>query len=135
MERPTAELNKDANTVWVQADPAVVPVYSFQVGQLMTVIGEVIVTRIVLDEAAANGTDAARAPLTERGSDEMDGPTTTIDAGDEDDAAKSGSAHEKAERPRMAWIRARILRNATGTNMKLYTDALMARRKMMEQLR
>ena len=135
MERLTAELHKDASTVWVQADPAVVPVHSFQIGQLLTVMGEIIVASNSGDaEESADELDAS-APATTH---DMDVSTMTFDAGDEQGLAMSGLVHGGATTgslATMAWIRARILRNATGTNMKLYTDALMVRRKMIEQIR
>ena len=134
LERLTAELHKDASTVWVQADPTVVPVHSYQIGQLLTVMGEIIVARNSSDAEESAGELGASAPATKH---DMDVSTMTNDAGDEHGAAMSGLAHAATTRdlPTMAWIRARILRNATGTNMKLYTDALMARRKMIEQIR
>ncbi|GKY98289.1 hypothetical protein MPSEU_000786500 [Mayamaea pseudoterrestris] len=126
MQKLVTELSSHKQTtVWIQADPTVVPAYSFQVGQLLTVMGEVIMNdediNIAVKQTCANDMEVSKETAGEGDETLQDTvPTTATNA---------------AILPHMAWIRARIFRNATGTNMKQYTDALMMRRKMLEQIR
>jgi hypothetical protein len=124
MEQLQRQFEQDPTAVWLQANPAHVPVLSFRVGQLLTVIGEVVAPAIAIlgvNASLVNDKDRSDAGPAEE--------TTTMAE------VATATATAPPSSSTMMWtIRARILRNATGTNMKLYSDALLARRKMLPQV-
>ena len=100
-----SELHKDSTTVWVQANPADVPVYSFEIGQLLTVMGEVITKTRSVDMSKR---DVATAPMDSL-SDDRDVSTTTAtdDTDDRQGRAVITSTNVAYDNLPMAWIRAR----------------------------
>lgn len=111
IERLFKELaQENIPTVWIQANPAHVPVQNIKVGQLLTVFGEVrqadTVMRVMM--------------MPELQQQSIPNDNTKNDA--------------TATTKHALFLQARILRDATGTNMKLYTDALLARRQLLQRL-